>query len=86
VQGEGILAGDFVVVDPDLALEREMLVVTKAGAGSVITPYEPVLTTTTLQELATPDDPASAAPPAQILGAVYAIVRVVQPTRAPVPP
>jgi len=82
LQGAGILTGDFVVIDPDLALEREMLVVARVGAGSVITPYEPE-STTPLQQPANPDDPASEASGAQILGAVSAIVRVVRPTSAP---
>jgi len=82
-EGAGILSGDFVIVDPDLALERDMLIMAKVGAECVITHYEPEITTTTLQEQANMDDPASTAPPAQILGTVYAIVRVVQPTPAP---
>jgi len=84
LQGAGILTGDFVVIDPDRTLEREMLVVARVGAGSVITPYEPE-STTPLQQPANPDDPASEASAAQILGAVSAIVRLVRPTPTSAP-
>ncbi len=77
LEDDGILTGDYVVVDPDLSVERDMLVVAKVGGDILIKHYEPEANTTIL-EPANPDYSAIEAPNAQILGAVYAIVRVLQ--------
>ncbi len=75
-QGYGIHTGDYIVVDPDRALETDMLVVARINGDVLLTLYAPEAGTTALPSGA-PDDPASAAPTRQILGSVAAVVRMV---------
>jgi SOS-response transcriptional repressor LexA len=84
LRDDHIHSGDYVIVDPDVAPKEGMLVVAKVGDDILIKHYEPEETTIIL-EPANPDYPSLDAPRAQILGAVQAVMRVLEPQRVASP-
>jgi transcriptional regulator with XRE-family HTH domain len=76
LKDDGIYGGDYAIVDPDIEPREGQLVVARVGEDILIKHYVPEAGSIVL-EPANPDYPAIDAPQAQILGAVYAVVRIV---------
>jgi SOS-response transcriptional repressor LexA len=75
LKDDGIYSGDYAIVDPDIEPREGRLVVARVGEEILIKRYVPAAAGVVL-EPANPDYPAIDAPQAQILGTVYAVVRV----------
>jgi SOS-response transcriptional repressor LexA len=80
LKGDDIHTGDYVIVDPDLTPCEGMLVLAKVGEDVMIKRYQ-AEQSSPVSEPENPDYPAGDAPQMQILGGVYAIVRVMDPQR-----
>ncbi|GAC1394916.1 MAG: hypothetical protein NVSMB65_13360 [Chloroflexota bacterium] len=84
LKDDDIHSGDFVIVDPDIAAQDGALVVARVDGDVLIKHLEPQADTVVL-EPANPDYPAIESPDAEVLGVVYAVVRLLVPQHASSP-